>query len=161
MASKAEQQKARSLKAAFKKVNDAARSGLAVDTPTQLSLSDAIELWTNLNELIVKGKVGHRWQINIPAFQICFTEDDLTFLDADIIKQRTGARAADVELREDATHFAAVVYAWLVNHEGRDAVDAAKMTDGMRINDAQDCITTVAVGPDPKDRPASVLLMQT
>lgn len=160
MASKAEAQKARALKTAFKKVNDAIRSGAPAGSPHQLKAADAIELWSNLNELLVKGEVGFRWEINVPAFGISFTEDDLTLNDAEIIKQKTGARAADVDLRGDATHFAALVYAWLVNHQGHDAADAAKMVGGMGVNDAQDCITTVAVGPDPKDRPAPVSLTE-
>lgn len=133
---------------AYRKVLKAVRAG-------QLGHAESVTLWTSLNEAFVAGAVGVRWKITDPALGVEFTEDDLTLADAEVIKQRTGARAAEVDILGDATHYAAVLYAWLVNHQGRDAVDAAALVSNIPVNRAADCYSTVAVGPDPKDRPAT------
>ena len=146
MATKAEADKAKRLTAAYRTVNKAVQDG-------RLAHAEAIDLWSNLCEQLVQGNVGFRWRIVDPALNVDFTEDDLTLADADVIKQRTGCRTADVEILEDATHYAAVLYAWMVNHQGRDAVDAAKMIAGVPVNRAAECVQRVAVGPDPKGLP--------
>lgn len=147
-ASKAEQARRERVTAAIKTVKDGIRSEL-------FDRAEVVSLWMDINEALVKGSVGTRYAFTNRALGVEFTEDDLTLGDAEIIKQRTGVRTGDLDPIGDATHFSAVMYAWLVNHVGLDSAEASKRVNGITVNDAAESVSTVAVGPDPKGQPAN------
>lgn len=122
----------------------------AIDA-NQIDQIDLLKVWQRINESLAKGSVGFRWRLVDPALQLDFTEDELTIGDAEVIKARCGATVAECEPLRDATHYGALVYAWLVNHQGMDSVDAAKLIQGIPINKAAETIRQEAVTPDPKD----------
>lgn len=147
MATKKEQQQASALKNAAKKVDDAIRNGT-------LDQGVMIGLWRHINEALIAGSVGTRWRLTDAALRIDFTEDDLTLGDAAIIKARTGLTTGECDPLSDATVYAAIAYAWLVNHEGRDSADADALVNDIPINVAADNIKVEVVAPDPKGLPA-------
>ena len=104
-------------------------------------------------EQMVKGAVGVRWEVSIPAYQIRFGEDDITLHDAREIKRRTGKTTGQLDLLGDADDFFTVVEAYAVNHLGWDPEDAAKAIGQIPVNEAAELVKTVAVKDDPKDRP--------
>lgn len=143
MTTKQDQTRARANKAAVTKVCK------AIDA-NQIDQTDLLKVWQRINEALAKGSVGFRWRLVDPALGLDFTEDELTIGDAEVIKARCGATVAECEPLSDATHYGALVYAWLVNHQGRDSVDAATLVQGIPINKAAETIRQEAIAPDPK-----------
>lgn len=102
---------------------------------------------------MASGAIGVRWQIEIPAYQVSFGEDDVTLADARRIKRMTGRTTGQLDLIGDAADFLAVVEAWVVNHLDWDEDEAAKRIGAIPVNEAAELVKTVAVKDDPKDRP--------
>lgn len=106
-------------------------------------------------EQMVRGAVGVRWEVSIPAYQVAFGEDDITLTDARWIKHKTGKTTGQLNLIGDADDFFAVVEAFCVNHLGWDPDDAAARIGQIPVNEAAELVKTVAVKDDPKGLRAS------
>lgn len=104
---------------------------------------------------MVKGAVGLRWVVKIPAYQIEFGEDDITLADARDIKRRTGKTTGQLDLIADADDFFAVVESYVIGHLGWDPEEAAARIGQIPVNEAAELVKTVAVKDDPKGRPGN------
>ena len=107
-------------------------------------------------EQMVRGAVGTRWEVHIPAYQIRFGEDDITLADARTIKRKTGKTTGQLDLLGDADDFFAVVEAYCVGHLDWDPEEAATRIGQIPVNEAAELVKTVAVKDDPKGLPVSV-----
>ena len=106
-------------------------------------------------EQMVRGAVGVRWEVSIPAYQIKFGEDDITLADARAVKRKTGKTTGQLDMVGDADDFFAVVEAYCVGHLDWDPDEAATRIGQIPVNKAAELVKTVAVKDDPKGLPAS------
>ena len=111
---------------------------------------EVASIYRTCAESMVRGAVGLRWVVSIPAFGVEFNEDDLTLNDAATIKRRVGVSTGQLDLVGDATHFMAVVWAFVVNHLGWDDEAADQKIGSIPINEAAELVSMVAVKADPK-----------
>lgn len=106
-------------------------------------------------EQMVRGAVGVRWEVAIPAYQIKFGEDDITLSMARLVKRKTGKTTGQLSMVGDADDFFAVVEAYCVEALDWDPDEAEKRIGQIPVNKAAELVKTVAVKDDPKGLPAS------
>ena len=106
-------------------------------------------------EQMVRGAVGVRWEVTIPAYQLQFGDDDITLAMARLIKRKTGRSTGQLSMVGDADDFFAVVEAYCVEALDWDPDEAEKRIGAIPVNKAAELVKTVAVKDDPKGLPAS------
>jgi len=106
-------------------------------------------------EQMVRGAVGVRWEVHIPAYQLQFGEDDITLSMARLIKRKTVKTTGQLSMIGDADDFFAVVEAYCVEAMDWDPDEAEKRIGAIPVNKAAELVKTVAVKDDPKGLPAS------
>lgn len=112
---------------------------------------EVVEIYGLCAEILSEGAAGIRWRIDLDPIQVHFGEDDLTWEMTTWCEMRTGTPMRNFDLEGNATHLMAVVLAFLHFGAGWELEEAERMCKTIPLNEARACLTTEAVGPDPKE----------